>query len=101
MKPKNKNKNKQKLYTDIVEFLKSKGATKVAVFGSYVRDEESPKSDIDVLVEFDRPIGLLEFVGIERELSERLRIKVDLLTEKGISPYVINYVRQEMKVLYQ
>ena len=57
---------KQKLYSDIVEFLKSRGATKVAVFGSYVRDEETYKSDIDVMVDFDKPITLLDFVGYQR-----------------------------------
>ncbi len=93
--------NKEKLYKDIVDFLKSKGATKVAVFGSYVRDEETPKSDIDVIIDFDKSMGLLEFVGIEQDLSEKIGIKVDLLTEDGISPYIINYVRKDMKVLYQ
>lgn len=58
---------KQKLYSKIVDFLKQRGATKVAVFGSYVRDDEMLKNDIDIIVDFDRPIGLLEFVGIERK----------------------------------
>lgn len=90
--------NKQKLYNEIVEFLKSKGATKVAVFGSYVRDEESPKSDIDVLVDFpEGKMGLLEFVGIERELSEKIGIKVDLGTE--LKPYVEPYVKDEIVYL--
>ncbi|MBE2216650.1 MAG: nucleotidyltransferase family protein [Ignavibacteria bacterium] len=93
--------DKQKLYSEIVEFLKSKGATKVAVFGSYVRNEETKDSDIDVITDFKRPIGLLEFVGIENELSGKIGIKVDLLTEEGISPYLIDYVKRDMKVLYQ
>jgi len=95
------NMDKQKLYSEIVEFLKSKGATKVAVFGSYVRNEETKDSDIDVITDFKRPIGLLEFVGIENELSGKIGIKVDLLTEEGISPYLIDYVKRDMKVLYQ
>lgn len=93
--------DKQKLYTEIVEFLRSKGATKVAVFGSYVRNEENKDSDIDLITDFERPIGLLEFVGIENELSEKIGIKVDLLTEEGISPYIVDYVKKDMKVLYQ
>lgn len=94
--------DKQKLYNEIVEFLKSKGATKVAVFGSYVRDEETPKSDIDVIIDFKKhSMGLFEFVGIQQELSEKIGIKVDLLTEEGISPYLIKNVRKEMKVLFQ
>lgn len=92
--------DKQKLYSEIVEFLKSKGATKVAVFGSYVRDEETPDSDIDVIMDFDRRIGLMEFVGIEQALSEKIGIKVDLLTEGSISPYIIDYVKKDLKILY-
>jgi len=56
------------------------------VFCSYVRGEEKARSDIDILVEFSGRKSLLELVRIERELSEILRIKVDLLTEKSISP---------------
>jgi predicted nucleotidyltransferase len=95
-------KAKQKLYSDIVEFLRSNGATKVAVFGSYVRDEETPNSDIDIIIDFKKhSMGLFEFVGIQQELSEKIGINVDLLTEEGISPYLINNIRKEMKVLYQ
>ncbi len=93
--------DKQKLYSDIVEFLKSKGATKVAVFGSYVRNEETPKSDIDVIVEFKETISLLDFVRLERLLSKYIGVKVDLLTEKSISPLLIDRIKKETKVLYQ
>jgi len=92
--------DKQKLYNEIIDFLKSKGATKVAVFGSYIRDEETQKSDLDLIVEFPEDMSLLKFVRIERELSEKIGIKVDLLTEEYISPYIIDNVRQQMKVIY-
>ncbi len=91
---------KQKLFSEITEFLKKNGATKVAVFGSYVRDEETPNSDIDVIIDFQKPMGLFEFVGIQQDLSEKIGINVDLLTEEGISPYLIKKIRKEMKVLY-
>ena len=92
--------DKQKLYSEIVEFLKSKGATKVAVFGSYVRNEETPESDIDVIVELPDDVSLLKFVRIERELSEKVGVKIDLLTEEYISPHIIDSIRQNMKILY-
>jgi predicted nucleotidyltransferase len=95
------NQNKQEIYNRIVEFLKSKGATKVAVFGSYVRNEETPESDIDVMVDFKRPIDLFDIIGIEQDLSDSLGLKVDLLTEGDISPYIISEVKNNMKVLYQ
>ena len=58
------------------------------------------KSDIDILVEFSERKSLLDLVRIERELSEALSIKVDLLTEKSISPYLIDRIKSEMEVIY-
>ena len=91
---------KQKLFSDIVDFLKSKGATKVAVFGSYVRDEETLRSDIDVLTEFPDDMSLMKFVRIQRELSEHIGVKVDLLTEENISPFFREDVKKQMIILY-
>jgi hypothetical protein len=90
----------QEIYNKIVRFLKNQGAKKVAVFGSYVRGEEKPESDIDIIVEFSERKSLLKIVQIERELSEALGIKVDLLTEKSISPYLIDTIKREMEVVY-
>lgn len=90
----------KKVFEMIVPFLKDRGAKKVSVFGSYVRGEEKPDSDLDLIVEFSRRKSLLEMVRIERELSETLGIKIDLLTETSISPYLIDRIKKEMKVIY-
>lgn len=92
--------NRDEIFKKIAHALRNQGARKIAVFGSYVRGEERPESDIDVLVEFSGRKSLLELVRMERELSEVLGIKVDLLTEKSISPYLINTIRKEMEVIY-
>ncbi len=92
--------NKRKIFEKIVQVLKNKGAKKIAVFGSYARDEEKPGSDIDIIVEFSERKSLLELVRIERELSEILGIRVDLLTEKSISPYLIDSIKKEMESIY-
>ena len=91
---------KEEVFEKIVSLLKSHGARKVAVFGSYVRGEEKPGSDIDIIVEFSERKSLLQLVRIERELSEELGIKVDLLTEKSITPYLIDTIKREMKMIY-
>ncbi len=91
---------REEIFEKIAQALKIQGAGKVAVFGSYVRGEAKPGSDIDILVEFSPRKSLLELVRIERELSEVLGIKVDLLTEKSISPYLIDTIKQHMQVIY-
>ena len=93
--------NKKEIFKKVSEMLKRRGARKIAVFGSYIRGEEKPESDIDIIVEFSERKSLLELVRIERELSEDLGIKVDLLTEKFISPYMIGPIRKEMEVIYK
>ena len=92
--------SQQEIFKKIARLLKDQGAKKVAVFGSYVRGEEKPESDIDIIVEFSERKSLLKIVQIERELSEALGIKVDLLTEKSISPYLIDTIKREMEVVY-
>jgi predicted nucleotidyltransferase len=87
------------LFEKISSFLKKEGAKKVAIFGSYARGEERPGSNIDVLIEFSETKGLLIMVRIERELSEFLGVKVDLLTEGSISPYLIEGIKKEAKVI--
>ena len=93
------NASHRELFEKISLFLKKEGATKVAIFGSYARGEEKQESDIDVLVEFSETKGLLAMVRIERELSEFLGIKVDLLSETSISQYLIDGIKKEAKVI--
>lgn len=70
------------------------GVESFAVFGSYVRGEQRPDSDIDVLVTFDDPPGLLAFIELERTLSDLLGQSVDLVTEDALKPRIRGRVRQ-------
>ncbi|HEX29536.1 TPA: hypothetical protein ENG04_05590 [Candidatus Poribacteria bacterium] len=92
--------NRREIFEKISQMLKNEGAKRIAVFGSYARGDEKPGSDIDIIVEFSDRKSLLELVRIERELSEILGIRVDLLTEKSISPYLIDMIKREMEVIY-
>ena len=58
----------------------------IGVFGSYARGEEQPDSDVDLLVEFDEPIGLFRYIDLEDHLSEFLGVKVDLVTRNALKP---------------
>lgn len=72
---------------------------KVWVFGSYARGENKSDSDLDLMVNLGKRINLLDFIGIEQELSEALGIKVDLVTEGSIDPMVKPYVDKDIKPL--
>ncbi|OGJ88908.1 MAG: hypothetical protein A2268_11975 [Candidatus Raymondbacteria bacterium RifOxyA12_full_50_37] len=87
--------SKKALFKRISTRLKNMGANKVGIFGSYARGEDNKKSDIDVLVHFKNRKSLLQMVEIEQALSEELGIKVDLLTEQAISPYLIDRIKKE------
>ena len=84
----------------VIAFLKENGAKKISIFGSYVRGEATLESDLDIIVEFNESISLLDLVGFELDLSDLLGIKVELLTEKSISPYIIDDVLAEARVIY-
>ena len=57
----------------------------LGVFGSYSRNEETESSDIDLLVEFEESPDLLELIGMEQDLSDRLQRTVDLITTGSLS----------------
>ena len=73
----------------------------VGVFGSMARGEAKKKGDIDLIVRFSKRKSLLALVRLERELTEALGKKVDLLTEAAISPYLRERILKEMQVVYQ
>ena len=93
--------NKEEIYENIKNLLLKEGAKRIAIFGSYARGEPTPDSDVDILVDFKERKSLLDLVRIERLISENLGMKIDLLTEKAINPYLIDRIKKEMEVIYQ
>ncbi len=77
-------------------FLAKKfNVSRIGVFGSYARGEESGESDVDVLVEFSSPIGW-EIVDLKEILEDRLQAKVDLVTEGGLKPQLKDKIMNEV-----
>lgn len=72
------------------------GVREIGIFGSYVRDERTTDSDIDILVEFDRSIDLLKFVNLENYLSDILGIKVDLVMKGALKPRIGKHILREV-----
>ena len=85
----------------IISILVKHDIKRILVFGSYARNEATPKSDLDLIVDFPEGTGLLDHVGIEIELSEALDMKIDLLSRNGISPYIKDHVLKEAIVIYE
>jgi predicted nucleotidyltransferase len=85
----------------IAEFCRRNRIRRLAFFGSVLRDDFTPESDVDVLVEFEPGTRVgLRFFGMERELSEVLGHKVDLNTPGFLSKYFRDEVIAEAEVLY-
>lgn len=85
----------------IAEFCRRNHIRRLALFGSVLRDDFGPESDVDVLVEFEPDIRVgLRFFGMEIELSEILGRKVDLNTPGFLSKYFRDEVLAEAEVQY-
>lgn len=83
-----------------IQTCKNNDISFLGLFGSYSRREQKKESDIDFLTRFSKRKSLLDHVRIERELSEILGIKVDLVTEKSLSPYLVEKIKSELKTVY-
>jgi predicted nucleotidyltransferase len=86
---------------EIAAFCRRHHIRRMAIFGSALREDLRPDSDIDVLVEFDpEHIPGLAFFSIEQELSQILGREVDLNTPKFLSPYFRKQIQGEAAVIY-
>ncbi len=95
----NKDKELNMLKEKIVSILKRYKIKKAGIFGSYATGEQRKNSDIDILVEPNKGMGL-EFVELALELENKLGKKVDLITYKSISPYLKKYIlNEEIKII--
>lgn len=68
----------------------------LGIFGLYARGEENEKSDLDILIDFRTKVNLLEFIGIEQEISELLGIKVDLIAWRSVNALLKPYIESDL-----
>ena len=87
----------------LASFCRSRGIKRLAVFGSALRSDFGPDSDIDLLVEFEqgRTPGLLGIAGMELDLSDMLGRRVDLRTAGDVSRRFRQQVLNEAQVQYE
>lgn len=81
-------------------FKKKFNANSMAIFGSYIRGNYKKNSDIDILVEFYKPIGFFTFMDLEEYLEKLLGIKVDLVSKKALKPRVGEQILREMITIW-
>lgn len=73
----------------------------IGVFGSYVRNEQTPQSDVDILVDFEEgaTVSLFKLVDIENRLGGYLGAKVDLVLKRSLKPVISQYINNEVVYL--
>lgn len=86
----------QELSKHLPELKERYGISYLGVFGSYVRREQKNTSDVDILVEFNRPGTLIEFIHIQNLLGDILGVQVDLVEMSGLKPAIRPYVLAEV-----
>lgn len=86
----------------IQQYFATQPVTKVWLFGSFSRGEETPESDVDILVNYDRsqPIGLFKIAGMTVDLEDILGRKVDLVEEKMLFPWVTDSINNDKRLIY-
>jgi len=79
------------------ELAEKYGVAEIGIFGSVVRGEAREGSDVDVLVEFNRPIGLFTFIDLEFRLQDLIGNKVDLVQKSGLKKFIGLKVLREVQ----
>ena len=71
----------------------------IGIFGSYVKGNESPGSDVDILVDFSSPIDLFSFLDLEEELEILCNTKVDLVSVNSLNPHIGKHILSEVEYI--
>ena len=71
----------------------------LGVFGSYAKDEQGTGSDLDILVDFEEPVGFFTFLELEAHLEVLTQLKVDLVTRKALKPHIGAAILKEVVYL--
>jgi hypothetical protein len=90
----------EEIMSKITPVLREYDVGKASLFGSVVRGEDSPDSDIDILVEFSGEKSLMDLAGLRIDLEELLGRKVDVLTFESLHPLLKNRILAEQKEIF-
>ena len=85
----------------ITDYFSNRPVVKAWLFGSYSRGEETPESDVDILVVFDPVVDLFDHVEMQLDLKNILQRDVDLVTDGTLMPWVSESVNKDKILIYE
>ena len=91
----------QTIMKKIISILKKNNAIMIKVFGSFARGDFDHTSDIDLIVDFSERKSLIDLARIEDDLKTETGFNIDLHTENSLSPYILERVNSEAKIIYE
>lgn len=87
-------------YTEsIFQIAARYGASNIRVFGSFVYGNVDDNSDLDLLIDLEQGRDLLDLIGFKQDLEERIGRRVDVVTEKGLSPHLRKTILSQARPL--
>jgi predicted nucleotidyltransferase len=93
--------SREEIISKIKVFFIDKPISKAYLFGSYASNEQTLESDVDILVDFEKQANLFDLIRLQQNLSELLNLKVDLLSSKGVSKFILPYIEKDKILIYE
>ena len=87
----------QRIKDNLAELNRKYAVSEIGIFGSYARNEQTLDSDLDILVEFSKPVGFISFMQLEQHLRQLLGIKIDLVTRAALKPRIGERILKDVK----
>lgn len=84
----------------IINVMKPYKPKKIGIFGSFARGDNSEKSDIDILYQFEEPISLFQKFKIQELLEKQLNFNIDFVSEKYLHPLLRENILKDLKIIY-
>jgi predicted nucleotidyltransferase len=89
------------IYQAIEPFIADFGIKQIQIFGSYARGEENSNSDIDIIVDISKAIGIYQFIGLKQDLEASLHKKIDLFKPSTLEPLIKEQILAEAVTIYE
>ncbi len=92
----------QEVQNIIINYLKDFNPEYIGIFGSYSRKDNISNSDLDLLVKFKKSVSLLQLIRIENGLSDKIGVKIDLVTEGALKNEIIkSSIQSDLNVIFK